>query len=238
MNSKTDQSIQTKIIRRNSLTRVACFDSLLPEDLVDVLWQRPESLAARGETLRRSSLRWTVRLDWGSQLFVLKHYRPTWWHAVRQLTRPSRAWSTWTFTHKLIDGGIATPRPVACIENRWGQLRRDSYLIYPYVAGRTLRSYFSNEAKESQRVADDLWRQLAELWQQLENLQASLEDANTGNFIVCPAGHIWVIDLDRGCIHRLAETARREQQRAWKKLQGSVAKCNAGSRQAKTRLAA
>jgi hypothetical protein len=109
--------------------------------------------------------------------------------------------------------------------------------MYPYVEGRTLRSYFSNEARESRSVADDLWRQLAELWQQLEKLQVSLEDANTGNFIVCPAGRIWVIDLDRASFHRQAYTASRQQQRGWKKLQGSVAKCYAASHQAATRLA-
>jgi hypothetical protein len=110
--------------------------------------------------------------------------------------------------------------------------------MYPYVEGRTLRSYFSNEAQQSRSLADDLWRQLASIWQQLENLQASLDDANTGNFIVCPAGRIWVIDLDRGCFHRLTSSAKREQQRGWKKLQGSVAKCYAGSNRAIPPMAA
>jgi hypothetical protein len=170
-------------------------------------------------------LRWTVRVSWASQHYVLKQYHPTWWHAARQLVRPSRAWSTWSATHRLADGGIVTPRPVACVENRWGQLRRDSFLMYPFVDGRTLRSYFSNEAQQSRSLADNLWRQLRELWQQLAQLQASLEDTNTGNFIVCSAGRVWVIDLDKARFHRLAQTAGRHQQRGWNQLLRSAAKC-------------
>ncbi|MEX2309590.1 MAG: lipopolysaccharide kinase InaA family protein [Pirellulales bacterium] len=225
MNGETRQAIPSTVIRRRSLTRVAYFDGALPDDLAKLLWHRPETLADLGETLQRTGLRLTVRLTWASKQYVLKHYRPSWWHAVRQLVQPSRAWSTWTATHKLADAGIVTPRPVACIENRWGGLRRDSFLMYPYVDGRTLRSYFSGEAKESRPLADNLWRQLGELWQQLAQLRASLADTNTGNFIVCPAGRVWVIDLDKARFHRLAYTADRHQKRGWKQLLRSAAKC-------------
>jgi hypothetical protein len=225
MSREASVSIAATIVRRRSMTRVAYLDSDLPEDLASILWHRPETLVERGETLQRTGLRWTVRLNWSSREYVLKHYRPSWWHAVRQLVRPSRAWSTWHATHKLADAGVVTPRPVACIENRWGALRRDSFLMYPFVDGRTLRSYFSREAKESRSLADNLWGQLGELWQQLARLQASLADTNTGNFIVCPAGRVWVIDLDKARFHRLAHTADRHQQRGWKQLLRSAAKC-------------
>jgi hypothetical protein len=205
--------------------RVAYFDEALPNDLAILLWQRPETLVDSGETLQRTGLRWTVRVAWGAQQYVVKHYQPTWWHAARQLVRPSRAWSTWAATHKLADAGVVTPRPVACVENRWGSLRRDSFLVYPYVDGRTLRSYFSCEAKESRALANNLWRQLSDLWLQLSQLRASLADTNTGNFIVCPAGRIWVIDLDKACFHRSARIANRHQQRGWKQLLRSAAKC-------------
>jgi thiamine kinase-like enzyme len=56
-------------------------------------------------------------------------------------------------------------------------------------------------------------------------LRASLADTNVGNFIVCPGGRLWVIDLDKACFHRLAFTAARQQQRAWEQLLRSAAKC-------------
>jgi hypothetical protein len=97
--------------------------------------------------------------------------------------------------------------------------------MYPYVEGRTLRSYLAAEAKQSRSLAENLWRQLGDLWQRLERLQASLADTNTGNFIVCPNGRLWVIDLDKACFHRLAYMAARHQQRGWNQLLRSAAKC-------------
>lgn len=216
---------QTSVATRRSLARVAHFETGLPNDLVDRLWHDPMSLLAAGEPMRSSSLRHTVRLEWNSEQYVMKHYRPSWWHFVRQLPTPSRAWSTCTATEKLADAGIATPPPVACIENRWGVLRRDSFLMYRYVEGRTLRSYFAKEAKESRTIADSLWSQLHELWKRLDQAHASLADTNTGNFIVCPAGRLWVIDLDNARFHRLQKVAARHQKRGWAQLLRSAAKC-------------
>jgi hypothetical protein len=70
------------------------------------------------------------------------------------------------------------------------------------------------------------------LWGQLERLGASLADANTHNFIICPAGRLWVIDLDKACIHRLGYTAARHQQRGWKKLLVSAEKARHSNRPA------
>src|SRR5262249_52888902 len=144
-----------------TFTRVSHFGTALPPDLASAISTSPGSLLAGGELLRANGARQTVRLIWNSQPYVIKHYvEPTRRHALKQLIEPSRAWSTWSFTHRLADAGVDTPRPVACIENRWGLLRRDSYLMYPFVEGRTLRSYFTAEAKQSPPLRDRLWRQV------------------------------------------------------------------------------
>jgi len=210
---------------RRSLTRVAYFAADLPSDLVEQLWRDPLSLTKTAKTLQRTGLRHTMRVTSESRDYVIKHYQPSWWHAMRQLTTRSCASATYIATHKLADAGISTPRPVACVENRWGMLRRDSFLIYPYVEGRTLRSYFSRDAKESRTIADNLWKQLRGLWRQLEDLKASLADTNTGNFVVSPAGELWVIDLDKARFHHLPKAAVRNQQRGWQQLLRSAAKC-------------
>ena len=221
------QFAEPPIVRR-SLTRVAHCDDSLPEDLAAMLWHEPATLLGRGEQLRANGARRTVRLAWHSTLFVLKHYvEPTRRHAIKQTVQSSRAWSTWKFTHRLADAGIATPRPVACVENRWGPLRRDSFLMYPYIEGRTLRSYFAAEAKQSPVLHQHLWLQLNELWQRLVELRVSLGDTNLGNFIICPAGHLWLIDLDKSRFHHSPGAAAPHQERAWKQLLRSAAKCRA-----------
>jgi hypothetical protein len=206
------------------------YDASLPGDLASLLWQAPQSLVERGELLRYGGARRTVRLVWNSQPYVLKHYtEPTRRHAVLQTVRRSRAWKTWTFAQRLADAGIATPRPAACIENRWGPLRRDSFLLYPYVEGRTLRSYFVAEAKQSPALHERLWQQIHDLWQRLVELRVSLGDTNVANFIVGPTGQLWLIDLDKSRFHRAPEVAAPHQKRAWSQLLRSASKCSGGT---------
>jgi hypothetical protein len=211
-------------VSRRSFRCVAHYDSSLPTDLISTLWSDPESLIAQGKSLQAKGARRTVRIEWNSQQFVLKHYRePTRRHALKQLVQPARAWKTWQFTQLLVEAGVATPRPVACIEKRWGLLRLDSFLMYPYIEGRTLRTCIAEDAKRSPTVRDRLWQQIHEIWERLLELRVSLGDTNLGNFIVSPAGQIWLIDLDKSRFHRAARAAAPHQERAWKQLLRSAA---------------
>jgi tRNA A-37 threonylcarbamoyl transferase component Bud32 len=224
VNAARAQTAPREIACRHSFHRAAHYDPSLPDDLVTMLWNDPASLVSCGKRLQAKGARQTVRLEWNSQPFVLKHYRePTRRHALKQLIQPSRAWKTWDFTHRLVKAGVATPRPVACIENRWGLLRLDSFLMYPYVEGRTLRTCIAEDAKQSPTVRDRLWKQIHELWQTLLDLRVSLGDTNLGNFIVSPAGQIWLIDLDKSRFHRAVNAAAPHQERAWKQLLRSAA---------------
>jgi tRNA A-37 threonylcarbamoyl transferase component Bud32 len=224
VNAARAQTAPREIASRQSFHRAAYYDPSLPHDLVTMLWNDPASLVSRGKPLQAKGARQTVRLEWNSQPFVVKHYRePTRRHALKQLIQPSRAWKTWDFTHRLVEAGVATPRPVACIENRWGLLRLDSFLMYPYIEGRTLRTCIAEDAKQSPTVRDRLWKQIHELWQTLLDLRVSLGDTNLGNFIVSPAGQIWLIDLDKSRFHRAANAAAPHQERAWKQLLRSAA---------------
>jgi hypothetical protein len=212
-------------VSRRSLGRVALCDARVPDALFEMLWSAPEALVALGSPLRVKGARQTICLDWGQRRYVLKHYvEPSRRHAVKRAALPSRARSTWNVMHKLAAAGVATPQPVACVENRWGPLRRDSFLLYPYQQGCTLRACLAGEADRTHPAAERLWVQLERLWQRLAQLRASLADTNLGNFIVCPEGRLWVIDLDKARFHRLALVAARHQRRGWQQLLRSAGK--------------
>jgi len=220
-------STGTSVVARRSFQRVAFHDARLPADLAAELWERPESLVAMGEPLRVQYVRQTVRLFWAGQHYVLKHYlEPSRRHALKRTVLRSRARQTWNVMHKLADAGVATPRPVACVENCIGPLRRDSFLLYPYQEGRTLRSYVAGGARNSPPLMNRFWRELRKLWDRLAELRASLADTNLNNFIVCPAGRVWVIDLDKARFHRLAFAAAKHQRRGWNQLLRSLGKTN------------
>jgi Lipopolysaccharide kinase (Kdo/WaaP) family len=202
---------------RRSLARVAFFDRTLPDDLAESLWIDPLGVLALGAPLQAAGLRVTVRFQWSSKAYVLKHYsEPTWRHGMKRLIQRSRAWSTWDATNRLADAGIATPRPVACVENRLAGLQRDSFLMYPYVEGDTLGSCLGQYQPRS--LVDGVWQQLTDVWDRLKTLRASLADTHPANFIVSPSGKLWVIDLDKTRFHHSAYFARMHQDRGWKRL--------------------
>ena len=202
------------IVMRRSWRRVAYFDSTLSADLAETLWQAPHSLLAGAVTLRKVGARSTVRVDRHEQSFVLKHYEePTFRHAVKQNVSRSRARITWLVAHKMANSGIATPRPVACVENRLGPFRGDSYLMYPYVPGMTLRACLQCEA-DSPKIGV-VREQLLELWDRLKQIRVSLADTNLQNFIVGDSGRLWVIDVDKARFHRMAYVAQFYHERGW-----------------------
>src|SRR4051812_37244583 len=155
-----------------SLRRIAQVADSVRHDLAHVLRTSPASLLDGGELLRSNGARRTVRVCWDGQTYVLKHYvEPTWRHALKQTIQSARARTTWSFTHRLANAGVSTPRPVACIENCWGVLRLDSYLMYPYIEGCTLRAYFTGKTDAPASARDRVWQQLDALWQRLVELR-------------------------------------------------------------------
>ena len=56
-------------------------------------------------------------------------------HAVKRAVQPSRAFRCWVYAHQLLWFDIATPKPIAMIEKRFGPLRRQAYFIYEYIPG-------------------------------------------------------------------------------------------------------
>jgi hypothetical protein len=204
---------------------VLTVDRHLPDDIATLLWQAPDSLVAMGEPLRQVGARSTVKLFWDNEAYVLKHYvEPTLRHSLKQNVSRSRACTTWLTAHKLADAGFSTPRPVAFVENRLGPFRGDSYLLYPYVAGETLRSYLKNDEVQQSSLLSEIREQLVAFWSRLKQMRVSLADTNLKNFIVGDAQRLWVIDVDKVRFHRLTYAAARQHQRGWQQLTRSAQK--------------
>jgi tRNA A-37 threonylcarbamoyl transferase component Bud32 len=167
--------------------------------------------------------RCTVRIDWEQCSYVLKHYvEPTRRHALKQNITRSRARTTWNTASRLIQAGIVTPHPVACIENRFGPFRGDSFLMYPYIEGQTLASFLGRDDFQRHHLLEYVRHQLVSLWRRLRQVRIALTDANLKNFIITSGGQLWVIDVDKVRFHRLALAASRDHHRAWRKFSNSA----------------
>ena len=188
---------------RRSWTRLMQYDMRLAQTLVESLWSDPDQFVGDGRVLVcKPGVRTAVQFSYEQQAFVLKCYQArSWRHAAKDAFLTSRARDCWLVTHRLIEAGVATPRPVAYLEDRFGPLRGRSFLIYEFVPGVTLRDRLT-EGPLSRAVVDGLARQFDALWQTLRAVRVSHCDMNAGNFIVDADDRLWMIDLDKMSRHR------------------------------------
>jgi len=92
-----------------------------------------------GQPLKQGGSATVVKVEWQGRPLVIKRYnRKNWRHRVSRWFRPTRAWHSWQGGNRLLTLGIATPKPLAMVEERFGPLRGRGYLITESSAGKGL----------------------------------------------------------------------------------------------------
>ena len=205
------QTDQPEVLRRRSFDRLVGWDRELPDDLVQQLWDNPQSLLQAGKMLQEKPRCVVVRVDHPAGQFVLKHH--CWGGIGRTLKkslRRSSAQKAFFDTRFLRAAGIRTPRAWAFGESRFGPFSSNSFLLTEYVAGTTLYRQMRFNPPPIE-VIHDLAQQVAALWQQLDDLSVSHNDFKTENLQLHPDGQLWLIDLElmRRC--RRLEKLRQKQ---------------------------
>lgn len=99
---------------------------------------------------------WKTRI--ADQDVVLKRYNlKNWRHALRRAVTRSRASRSWQNAIQLRAYYIATPEPLAMIEERWGPLRGRAWLITRVAQGKGADQYFKdireNDSHDASRLA-------------------------------------------------------------------------------------
>lgn len=129
-------------------------------------------------------------------------------HALSRLWRPSRAWHSWREGHRLALYGIATPAPLALVEERLGPLRRRAWLVNEFCPGRNLAEHLAADREPSAAEA----AAIAALFATLARLRISHGDLKATN-LLWHDGRVWLIDLD-ACTQHRSEPAWRK---AWRR---------------------
>ena len=127
-------------------------------------------------------------------------------HALRRALRPSRAWHSWRAAHRLQFFGIATPTPLALIEERLGPLRRRAWLVSEYCPGANLRLHLAADREPPAAEA----RAILQLFAAMHRQRITHGDLKAMN-LLWHAGQVWLIDLDDVVQHRSAAA----HSRAW-----------------------
>ena len=105
----------------------------------------PDAWLEKGVPLKRGRTATLARVEVNGRQLVIKRYNikgPV--HALSRSWRPSRAWHSWLEGHRLDFLGIATPRPLALVEQRAGPLRGKAWLITEYCDGASLAERYSD----------------------------------------------------------------------------------------------
>jgi len=106
------------------------------EALLGPVLDQADALLARGPLYKNGGSATVGRVDIGGRPLVLKRYNIKGFsHWLKRFWRPTRAWHSWREGNRLAFLGIATPRPLAVLEQRFFWLRSRAYLLTEHLAG-------------------------------------------------------------------------------------------------------
>ncbi|MBW8355938.1 MAG: serine/threonine protein kinase [Pseudomonas sp.] len=159
-----------------------------------------DALLDQGHLYKTGGAASVGRVEAAGRTLVVKRYNIKGLaHWLKRFWRPSRAWHSWREGNRLEFLGIATPRPLAVLEQRFLWLRRRAYLVTEYLSGPDIIERFapfvdSGEAPESELLALD------RLFAQLIRERISHGDLK-GHNLFWQDDRWALIDLDSMCQH-------------------------------------
>jgi len=89
-----------------------------------------DALLDQGHLYKTGGAASVAKVDVAGRPLVIKRYNiKNFSHWLKRFWRPSRAWHSWREGNRLRFLGIATPKPLALLEQRFFWLRRKAYLV-------------------------------------------------------------------------------------------------------------
>ncbi|MBL8506566.1 MAG: hypothetical protein JNJ51_09435, partial [Methylobacillus glycogenes] len=159
--------------------------------------QAPDAMLDAGSSVRlKSGNTCTVAaVEVGKQTLVLKRYNiKNFWHGLGRALRPSRAVQSWVNAYKLLLAGVATPLPIAVLEQRrWG-LRLRAFLLTAYTPGPDAVEFFASN-QEDTALRQQVALAIAQLFYRLYLLRLEHGDFKASNLLIVD-GQPLLIDLD------------------------------------------
>jgi len=182
-------------LRRRTWRRVLLADRALEPELVDRLWNDADAVVDAGEVIKLGDRCTVVTIEHQNERYVLKRFNrrdPV--HSVLHWPLRSRARWCWINARRLLAAGLNTPRPLACVEARFGPLRDRSFALSAFVEGETLIDVVCNDPPDDR--LNRLAEQFAHMWRELDRLRLGHRDMKATNFIVDKEDRLWMVDLD------------------------------------------
>jgi len=167
--------------------------------------KRIDTLMDAGQILKSANTSCVSRLTWNGKDVVVKRYNHKGFvHSLRHTIKRSRARRSWLHGHRLKMLNIATPAPLAYIEQRRWFFLWQSYLVTEYVQGQNLY-IFLRDKNVHMEARSKVGEQLKALLAQLCKYRISHGDLKHTNILVTENGPI-LTDLDAMRVHRWSWT--------------------------------
>jgi len=162
-----------------------------------------DALLDQGHLYKTGGAASVAKVDVAGRPLVIKRYNiKNFSHWLKRFWRPSRAWHSWREGNRLRFLGIATPKPLALLEQRFFWLRRKAYLVTEYLPGPDIiESFFC--FVESGDVPSPYLEALNLLFAQLIRERISHGDLK-GHNVFWHEDRWALIDLDAMCQHSSA----------------------------------
>jgi tRNA A-37 threonylcarbamoyl transferase component Bud32 len=168
-----------------------------PLDFIENL----DKLMDEGQILKHGNTCYVSHLNWNGKDIVVKRYNHKGFtHSLRHTIKKSRARRGWLHGHRLGMLDIATPKPLAFIEQLKAKVIWKSYLVTEYVEGRKLYDFLKNSdaTKEQHQIINN---QIKELLDEMEKNHITHGDLKHTNILVTDKGLV-LTDLDGMKVHK------------------------------------
>lgn len=173
------------------------YDKRFASPELTALLQNPDVFFSDPKTqiLKNGRSSTVIQAGVGEQTFVIKHYNiKNSLHWLRRCFRPSRARHSWQMAYGLGLAGIATARPVACIEKHFLGLRGRSFFVMEHIQGNTLTDHLRTVRADSPEALQ-LARRIQVLFDSLYEAGFCQNDLKATNIMI-HKDHPVLIDLD------------------------------------------
>lgn len=160
------------------------------DDFVQLI-ENIEKFFKQGVFLKQGNTAEVVQVVLDGRVLVIKKYkahRLKYW--LRRCWRKSRAWISWKNACRLKMLGIASVKPIALIEKRFGFITLDSYFITEEISGINALNYYRNKSPSQQELDG-----FSKLFIQLHKSRLIHGDMKATNFMMVNGSPL-LIDLD------------------------------------------
>lgn len=158
--------------------------------------------AETGQILKDGHTCFVSRFGWMDRDIVAKRYNNKGFiYSLRHTIKGSRAKHCWVNAHILNTLQIATPRPLAFIEQRRGALVWQSYLITEFTEGQRLYDFFKENHDQNERA--ETVRLIDKLLEKLAKFRITHGDLKFTNILI-KNNCLVLTDLDAMMIHKLS----------------------------------